>query len=160
VSIEDEARTETVEALDRLTQIALDNTSEDVHDAVYEDAKRVRAEWAASRKVEVAPSDTDRQLLINVMRQARNPGGEVVLRYENAADAILAAGFSRSQPVQVTDEMVEKAAKAAHDHVRAQRPVSHGPYAAWGYLDDAYRDYLCDVERAALVAALGGGDHE
>jgi hypothetical protein len=38
---------EAIEALDRLTQIALDNTSEDVQEAVYEDAKRVRAEWQA-----------------------------------------------------------------------------------------------------------------
>ena len=51
------------------------------------------AQWQASRKVEVTTDE--REALIGIMREARNPDGHAVLRYEDAADAILSAGFRR-----------------------------------------------------------------
>ena len=142
MSIEDEARTEAVEALDRLTQIALDNTSEDVHDAVYEDVARVRAEWQASRKVEAAPSDTDREAIEAVERAAYFDLSQglysVTPHLQNAMHALLSRA---SQPVQVevTDDMVKRA-----------------DAAYWKSVDDC--DEHADPMRAALEAALGGGE--
>lgn len=73
------------------------------------------AEWQASRKPEAAPSDTDREALARAVfiasddfafadRMAKAwdaPGPHGRARWYRYADAVLAAGFSRSQPVQV-----------------------------------------------------------
>lgn len=59
---------------------------------------------------------------------------------------------------QVTDEMVERAARAGHEYLLGKRPPDHGPYAHWEDLDNDYRDYLRGIQRAALEAALNEGD--
>lgn len=117
-------------------------------------AFRDGAEWQASRKAEAAPSDTDREALRKALRDVLT-GASVQGDSERGADAVLAAGFSRSQPVQVevTEEMVEKAAKGMWElRMRPNEPQ-------WGAdLERGVRlEYLKDA-RAALTAALGGGE--
>jgi len=107
----------------------------------------------ASRKVEAAPSDTDeRETLAGIVQDAGEyvPGSHAA-DYVNpylAADKILAAGFSRSQSVQVevTDEMVERAGRAM--------------YACWDEWaeEDIQAEGIHTLVRSALEAALGGGD--
>jgi len=57
-------------------------------------------------------------------------------------------------PVQITDDMVERAASAGFEHIRAQRPADHGPYPGWDSQTDDYRNYLRGIARAELEAAL------
>lgn len=57
-----------------------------------------------------------------------------------------------------SDVQIEAAARAAHEHVRTQRPAHRGIYnPSWDGLDEAYREYLRGIQRAALAAAEEAG---
>jgi len=133
VSIEDEARTE---AEKRWPENEWASGASGLGPEQMKSARRTGfvagAEWQASRKVDAAPSDTDRETLEQLMYPWLELDGRA-----SAAHAILAAGFSRSQPVEVTDEMV--------------RAVSTNLFT----FDS---DYKQAKVRAALEAALGGGE--
>ena len=101
---------EAVEALDRLTQIALDNTSEDAHETVYEDAKRVRAEWQASCKVEA-----ELEALLARWDDTERPDGWNSGDEHHLADLLITALRSASQPVQV--EVTEASVKILAKHM-------------------------------------------
>jgi len=156
------------EALDRLTQIALDNTSEDVHEAVYEDAKRVRAEWQASCTVEAAPTDADREALIAAIRHWANK--KVAFELDEDGDPLLDPEYVdglmgaksdvlrmldsapvRPVQVEVTDEKAMKIALLIRNEF-------YLPLARVEVLDEDEREVLLPIARAALEAALGGGE--
>ena len=61
---------------------------------------------------------------------------------------------SRLEAVTVpTAGVIEAAARAGYEYLRAKRPETHGPYDSWEELDESYREYLRGVQRAALSAA-------
>ena len=145
MSTTDEVRAEAVEALDRLTQIALDNTAEDVHEEVYEDAKRVRAEWQASRKVEAAPSDTDREAWDKAFPKA----DRYMLGLNNLPspwEAFISGRASQPVQVEITAEMVDRAATAVCEELEGSRPCTNF------HVHESHKR----VARSALTAALGG----
>jgi len=123
------------------------------------------AEWQASRKPEAAPSDTDDELARWLhMRFGENQSknwNQLSQRLRIAWRDMAGDAPSRtSQPVQVelTDEMVEKAARAIFAAMRTSHPLS----IMADYDDPAYEytKNACKRDaRAALEAALGGGDH-
>jgi hypothetical protein len=122
----------------------------------------------ASRTPVAAPSDTDREAALRaVVEVARGKmsdtewliaGREPLTAYRIYAEAILAAGFSRaSQPVQVTAEMVERAAKGIFDSRRYGESWDRARMSDNADRMNAVRGCR-DEARAALMAALGGGE--
>lgn len=113
----------------------------------------------ASRPVEPAPSDTDREVLRWALRNVLT-GASVQGDSERGADAVIAAGFSRtSQPVQVevTDDMVEKAAKAIYENERESIDGARD-WPQWDDCRKGSRKSVLNAAHAALSAALGGGE--
>jgi len=129
------------------------------------DAFALGAEWQASRKVEAAPSDTDHKAIVHVlfdlMPDTWDEGDIGIL-----ADAILEDGLSRSQPVQVeiTDEMIERGARAIFADEQCDRRQKATPESLdenWhGRLSERDQAEYHSLARAALSAALGGEANE
>lgn len=87
------------------------------------------AEWQASRKPEAAPSDTDHKAIVHVlfdqMPDTWDEGDIGIL-----ADAILEAGFSRSQPVQVEPEQGYERCKNCGERMWAGQRVKRNAEGA------------------------------
>jgi len=126
-------------------KITTQGLSDEITDAVVE--------WQASRKGEAAPSDTECE-------------HDWPMQIADGDPCLMGCGATRggSQPVQVevTDEMVEKAAQAIYEAKPRRDDIWYAPWdgGEHGTLSNGSKED-CRVEaRAALVAALGGGDHE
>jgi len=157
MSIEDEAHTERImsERIARYREAACDalggagweiNSEDELDEALQ------ALVGQASRKVEAAPSDTELGALLARWDDMERPDGWNAGDEHHLADLLITALRSASQPVEVTDEMVEKAALSILN--RMMWPSLH-----WPKLDVLHnRDVRMAMARAALVAALGGGE--
>ena len=94
-----------------------------------------------------ARAETEREALVEILRGARNPDGRVVLRYESAADAILAAGYRKAE---ITDEMVERMARTLF-----ARTTEAGRGWTWPINGDWGRQRDLKDARKALRRVLG-----
>ncbi len=138
---------------------------DDFYAAVQEALNRVCDSDGNFITPEAAPSDTDREALIaearrwndfigNPLARNRMTNGECSIAVK-AIEKVLTSFeevLSRSQPVQVevTDDMVEKAARALW--------AALGDNGEWDDGVHSMHEQCRADARAALLAALGGGD--
>lgn len=94
---------------------------------------------------------SERGEVVRLAQDIRMVDGAHSLGAGRLAELLVDLGYRK---VEVTDEMVERAAKAGHEHLRSRRPADRGPYESWEGLDENFREYLRGIQRAALEAAL------